>query len=52
MQSLSGSNLEEYDEFNISVWFEEMLEKSAAYVVMGRLGLSPREYFENRILSR
>ena len=48
LQSLSGSNLEEYDEFNISVWFEEMLEKSAAYVVMGRLGLSPREYFEKQ----
>lgn len=48
LQSLSGSNLEEYDEFNISVWFEEMLEKSAAYVVMRRLGLSPREYFEKQ----
>lgn len=48
LQSLSGSNLEEYVEFNISVWFEEMLEKSAAYVVMGRLGLSPREYFEKQ----
>ena len=48
LQSLPGSNLEEYDEFNISVWFEEMLEKSAAYVVMRRLGLSPREYFEKQ----
>lgn len=48
LQSLAGSNLEEYDEFNISVWFEEMLEKSAAYVVMRRLGLSPREYFEKQ----
>ena len=48
LQSLAGSNLEEYDEFNVSVWFEEMLEKSAAYVVMRRLGLSPREYFEKQ----
>ena len=48
LQSLSGSNLEEYDEFNVSVWFEEMLEKSAAYMVMNRLGLSPREYFEKQ----
>lgn len=48
LQSLAGSNLEEYDEFNASVWFEEMLEKSAAYVVMRRLGLSPREYFEKQ----
>ena len=48
LQSLSGSNLEEYDEFNISVWFEEMLEKSAAYMVMKRVGLSPREYFEKQ----
>lgn len=48
LQSLPGSNLEEYDEFNISVWFEEMLEKSAAYMVMKRLGLSPREYFEKQ----
>ena len=48
LQSLSGSNLEEYDEFNVSVWFEEMLEKSAAYMVMARLELSPREYFEEQ----
>lgn len=48
LQSLAGSNLEEYDEFNVSVWFEEMLEKSAAYMVMNRLGLSPREYFEKQ----
>lgn len=48
LQSLSGSNLEEYGEFNASAWFEEMLEKSAAYMVMKRLGLSPREYFEKQ----
>ena len=48
LQSLSGSNLEEYGEFNASAWFEEMLEKSAAYMVMKRLGLSPREYFEEQ----
>ena len=42
---LGGSNLEEYDDFNVKVWFEQMLEMSVAYATLIRLGFDPNDYF-------
>ena len=44
---LGGSNLEEYDDFNVKVWFEQMLEMSVAYATLIRLGFDPNDYFNN-----
>jgi regulator of sigma D len=46
MNSLDGSALDEYDDFNIKVWFEQMTELSVAYCVLTRLGYDARTYIE------
>ena len=46
MRSLDGSALDEYDDFNIKVWLEQIVEMSVAYCVLTRLGFDAREYFE------
>lgn len=43
---LGGSNLEDYDDFNVKVWFEQMLEMSVAYATLTRLGFDPNEYLD------
>ena len=48
MNALDGSSLQEYDEFNIKTWFEQLVKMSAVYMVMVRLGLDAREYFEKQ----
>lgn len=48
LQALEGSNLDEYDDFNVKVWFEQILEISVAYCAFTRLGLDAKEYFEKQ----
>lgn len=48
LQALKGSNLDEYDDFNVKVWFEQILEISVAYCAFTRLGLDMKEYFERQ----
>ena len=46
MHSLDGSALDEYDDFNIKVWLEQIVEMSVAYCVLTRLGFDARGCFE------
>ena len=41
LRSLDGSFLAEYDDFNVQVWFEQMVEHSVAYCKLKRLGIEP-----------
>lgn len=45
--SVEGSFLEDYDEYNISVAFQEALTVSAAYSLMTRCGIDPADYIED-----
>ena len=46
LRSLDGSMLDEYDDFNVQVWFEQMVEMSVAYCTLKRLGVEPADYLE------
>ena len=46
LRSLDGSFLAEYDDFNVRVWFEQMVELSVAYCTLKRLGIEPTEYLD------
>ena len=46
LRSLDGSMLDEYDDFNVQVWFEQMVEMSVAYCTLKRLGVEPTDYLE------
>jgi hypothetical protein len=41
-----GTFLEELDDFNVQVEFEELLEKSIAYTLLSRCGFEPQAYFD------
>lgn len=43
LRVVDGSVLDEYDDFNISTWFEQMVEMSVAYCTLTRLGLDAKE---------
>ena len=43
---LGGSSLEDYDDFNVQVWFKQMLEMSVVYTTLTRLGYNPKEYLD------
>ncbi len=47
LRVVDGSVLDEYDDFNISTWFEQMVEMSVAYCTLTRLGLDAKEYLDN-----
>lgn len=46
LRSLDGSMLDEYDDFNVKVWFEQMVEMSVAYCTLTRLGLNAGDILE------
>lgn len=46
LRSLDGSFLAEYDDFNVQVWFEQMVEQSVAYCTLKRLGIEPTEFLD------
>lgn len=46
LRSLDGSMLNEYDDFNVKVWFEQMVEMSVAYCTLTRLGLNAGDILE------
>ena len=46
LRSLDGSFLAEYDDFNVQVWFEQVVEQSVAYCTLKRLGIEPTEYLD------
>ena len=46
LRMIGGSNLEEYDDFNVKVWFENLLEMSVAYTTLTRLGFDPNDYLD------
>jgi len=46
--SLAGSALEEYDEWNVRTWLEQMVEQSVGYCALTRLGYAVDEYFEGQ----
>ena len=46
MRMLGGSNLEEYDAFNVQAWFENLLERSVTYTTLMRLGFDPGVYLD------
>ena len=44
---VDGSFLEEYDDFNISVQFQNAATVSMTYALMSRCGMEPGDYFEH-----
>ena len=46
LHMLGGSSLEDYDDFNVQVWFKQMLEMSVVYTTLTRLGYDPKEYMD------
>ncbi len=46
LSAAEGSFLEELDELNISLAFQQLAAASIAYTLMSRCGLGPRKYFE------
>ena len=47
LDSIDGSFLEEYDDFNVGAAFRNAAAVSTAYALMSRCGLSPQDYFEH-----
>lgn len=46
LHMLGGSSLEDYDDFNVQVWFKQMLEMSVVYTTLTRIGYDPKEYLD------
>ena len=46
LSAAEGSFLEELDELNISLAFQQLAAASIAYTLMSRCGLGPKKYFE------
>lgn len=46
LHMLGGSSLEDYDDFNVQVWFKQMLEMSVVYTTLTRLGYDSKEYLD------
>ena len=47
LDSIDGSFLEEYDDFNVGAAFRNAAAVSTAYALMSRCGLAPQDYFEH-----